>query len=68
VARSQADCSSRTTIKPISNTGTATSLASAGAIAYEFADALATFGLDADGKPRRLEMRLYRDTIEAIRK
>ena len=35
---------------------------------YEFADAFATFGLDATGTPRRLEMRLYRDQIEAVRR
>jgi CubicO group peptidase (beta-lactamase class C family) len=36
--------------------------------AYEWADTFVTFGLDADGKPRRLDMKLYRDTVEAVRK
>ncbi len=36
--------------------------------AYEWADTLAAFGLDASGNPRRLDMKLYRDTVEAVRK
>jgi CubicO group peptidase (beta-lactamase class C family) len=35
--------------------------------AYEFADSFAAFGLGVDGAPRRLDMRIYRDTIEAVR-
>jgi len=33
----------------------------------EWADTLAAFALDANGTPRRFEMRLGRDTIEAVR-
>ncbi len=35
--------------------------------AYEWADSLATFALDPNGKPRRLEMQLWRDRIDAVR-
>ncbi|HJQ40053.1 MAG TPA: serine hydrolase [Thermoanaerobaculia bacterium] len=36
--------------------------------AYEWADSLAAFGLDATGTPRRVELKLYRDTVDAVRK
>lgn len=36
--------------------------------AYEWADTFAAFALDATAVPRRLEMRLYRDVIEAVRR
>ena len=36
--------------------------------AYEFADTFAAFALAPDGTPRRFEMALYRDRIEATRR
>jgi len=35
---------------------------------YEFADTFAAFGLDSAGSPRRLDMKLYRDQVEAVKK
>lgn len=35
---------------------------------YEFADTFAAFALDAKGTPVRLDMKLYRDRVEAVRK
>jgi CubicO group peptidase (beta-lactamase class C family) len=35
---------------------------------YEFADTFAAFALGTDGVPRRLDMQLYRDQIEAVRR
>lgn len=35
---------------------------------YNFADTFAAFGLDAAGNPRRLDMKLYRDQVEAVRR
>jgi hypothetical protein len=36
--------------------------------AFEWADTFALFGLAANGVPRRIDMQLYRDQIEAIRR
>lgn len=34
---------------------------------YGWADGLATFALDPNGKPRRMEMQLWRDRLDAVR-
>ncbi len=36
--------------------------------AYEWADTFIAFALDASGTPKRFEMKLYRDLIEAVRR
>ena len=35
--------------------------------AYEYADTLVTFSLDGTGRPRRLELRMNRDLVDAVR-